>query len=276
MSLRYPGIVLLVPLAVAAGRCQRAHPRKSGAVLASPISCLAALPAVHAGGRLLPGEPRRALQLRHPDVARRRIDDVTISLLWGLERRRRDPLMLASPWLLEAARRVRPDRAGARLRLVRWLGFTTELPALIALQALHAGTFAACHLGAMAFLQRALPPSASRSTRRSLRARHGATQAVVFQLAGLLYADYGQRAFLGMFVVAAVRHGGVLLLARWWQGRVRGWTTSPAHRRDNVWPNQDRSPKGTGIVVIVQHAPNNERSPTMWALTAEAAKNRLR
>ena len=39
------------------------------------------------------------------------------------------------------------------------MAFTTELPALIALQALHAGSFAACHLGAMAFIQRALPPA---------------------------------------------------------------------------------------------------------------------
>ena len=69
------------------------------------------------------------------------------------------------------------------------MAFTTELPALVVLQALHAGTFAACHLGAMAFIQRALPSSGvalGQSIYYALGT--GATQAVIFQFAGLLYA----------------------------------------------------------------------------------------
>jgi len=43
---------------------------------------------------------------------------------------------------------------------------------------------------------------------------------VIFQLAGLLYADFGQRAFLGMFVVSAVGMAAVITLARVWKGNV--------------------------------------------------------
>ena len=81
--------------------------------------------------------------------------------------------------------------------LVRWTGlaFTTDLPALVFLQAMHAGTFAACHLGAMAFIQRALPANGAalgQSLHYALGA--GATQAVIYQFAGLLYARFGQHA----------------------------------------------------------------------------------
>jgi hypothetical protein len=70
-------------------------------------------------------------------------------------------LMLFGGWLL--ARRLGVcGLIGARARSPAWcagpaMAFTTELWALVVLQALHSCTFAACHLGAMAFLQRALP-----------------------------------------------------------------------------------------------------------------------
>ena len=105
--------------------------------------------------------------------------------------------------------------------MVRWLGmaFTTELAALVFLQALHAGSFAACHLGAMAFMQRALPASGvalGQSVYYALGT--GAAQAMIFQLAGLLYAGFGQKAFLGMFAVSAVGMMALVALARVWKG----------------------------------------------------------
>ncbi|WP_395711442.1 MFS transporter [Reyranella sp.] len=149
------------------------------------------------------------------------IDDVTISLLWGESVAVEVLLMLASPWLLKRLGVCGLIAFALGCAMVRWLGmsFTTELWALIALQALHAGTFAACHLGAMAFIQRALPPSGvalGQSVYYALGT--GAAQAMVFQLAGLLYAAYGQRAFLGMFVVAALGMTAIILLARTWNG----------------------------------------------------------
>ena len=69
---------------------------------------------------------------------------------------------------------------------------------LVLLQALHSCTFAACHLGAMAFLQRALPPHGAAIGQSLYYALGtGATQALVFQFSGLLYSEYGQHAFLG-------------------------------------------------------------------------------
>ena len=107
--------------------------------------------------------------------------------------------------------------------MVRWTGmaFTTELSALVLLQALHAGTFAACHLGAMAFIQRALPASGAALGQSIYYALGtGATQAVVFQFAGVLYAAYGQQAFLGMIVVSAIGMAALVALARLWKGEL--------------------------------------------------------
>jgi PPP family 3-phenylpropionic acid transporter len=101
------------------------------------------------------------------------------------------------------------------------MAFTTELPALVLLQLLHAGTFAACHLGAMAFIQRALPSSGvalGQSIYYALGT--GATQAVIFQFAGFLYTTYGQHAFLGMTAISTVGLGAILLLTRLWNGEV--------------------------------------------------------
>ncbi len=149
------------------------------------------------------------------------IDDVTISLLWGESVAIEIALMLVSGRLL--ARLGVCGMIGFALAcgLVRWLGmaFTTELWALVALQALHAGTFAACHLGAMAFIQRALPASGVALGQSVYYAiGTGATQAVIYQIAGVLYGEFGQKAFLGMVVVSAIGMVAVILLARTWKG----------------------------------------------------------
>ena len=95
--------------------------------------------------------------------------------------------------------------------MVRWLGmaFTTELWALVLLQALHAGTFAACHLGAMAFIQRALPASGAALGQSVYYALGtGATQAVIFQLAGVLYAPVRPEGLSRHVRRQRHRHGG--------------------------------------------------------------------
>ena len=149
------------------------------------------------------------------------LDDVTISLLWGESVAVEILLMLGSGWLLRRLGVCGMIGLALGCGLVRWLGmaFTTALPALIFLQALHAGTFAACHLGTMAFMQRALPPpgvALGQSVYYAIGA--GAAQAVIFQFAGLLYAQFGQKAFLGMFAVAAVGVAALVALARTWNG----------------------------------------------------------
>jgi PPP family 3-phenylpropionic acid transporter len=151
------------------------------------------------------------------------INDVTISLLWAESVAVEIVLMLGSGWLLARLGATGLIGFGLLCAMVRWLGmaFTTELWALVLLQALHAGSFAACHLGAMAFLQRALPASGAALGQSVYYALGtGATQAVVFQLAGVLYAAYGQKAFLGMFVVAAIGMAALVTLTRIWKGNL--------------------------------------------------------
>jgi PPP family 3-phenylpropionic acid transporter len=151
------------------------------------------------------------------------INDVTISLLWAESVAVEIILMLGSGWLLARLGATGLIGLGLVCAMVRWLGmaFTTELWALILLQALHAGSFAACHLGAMAFIQRALPASGAALGQSVYYALGtGATQAVVFQLAGVLYAAVGQKAFLGMFVVSAIGMAALVTLTRIWKGNL--------------------------------------------------------
>src|SRR5260370_18347261 len=87
------------------------------------------------------------------------IDDVTISLLWAESVAVEIVLMLGSGWLLARLGATGLIGRGLVCAMVRWLGmaFTTQVWALVRLQALHAGSFGACHLRAMAFIQRGLP-----------------------------------------------------------------------------------------------------------------------
>lgn len=151
------------------------------------------------------------------------IDDVTISLLWGEGVAVEILMMLLSGWLIRRIGITGMIGAGLACGLVRWTGlaFTNDLVALVFLQALHAGTFAASHLGAMAFIQRSLPATGvalGQSIYYALGT--GATQAVIFQFAGLLYSRYGQHAFLGMTAISAIGMASLLLLARLWKGEM--------------------------------------------------------
>jgi PPP family 3-phenylpropionic acid transporter len=149
------------------------------------------------------------------------IDDVTISLLWGESVAVEILMMLVSGWLLARIGVCGLIGLGCACGLVRWtaMAFTTDLTALVFLQALHAATFAACHLGAMAFIQRALPATGvalGQSIYYALGT--GATQAVIYQFSGLLYGRFGQHAFLGMTAISALGTLSILLLARLWHG----------------------------------------------------------
>ena len=99
--------------------------------------------------------------------------------------------------------------------VVRWLvlGATTALPALVAVQVLHALTFGAAHLGAMHFIARAAPPGLS-ATAQSVYAAvsGGIAMGLAMLAAGALYADYAGGAFLAMagLSAAGVAVAGVL------------------------------------------------------------------
>ncbi|HYN38383.1 MAG TPA: MFS transporter, partial [Rhodospirillales bacterium] len=106
---------------------------------------------------------------------------------------------------------------------VRWLGtgLIESLPALVVLQALHALSFGAAHLGAMHWIGRNIDPALS-ATAQSLYS------AIVFGLflggllyaAGLLYAGLGGNAFLPMAAVAVAGALAALPLLRRQRRRV--------------------------------------------------------
>lgn len=98
--------------------------------------------------------------------------------------------------------------------LVRWgaTAVATSLPALVALQPLHALSFAAAHLGAMHFVARAVPPERAASA-QSLYAAvvNGIGLGIVALGAGALYAAIGGGAY---FAMAAIGGAGAALAAR--------------------------------------------------------------
>jgi PPP family 3-phenylpropionic acid transporter len=151
------------------------------------------------------------------------IDDVAISALWGESVAVEILMMLGSGWMLKRLGVCGLIGFGLCCGVVRWTGmaFTTAVPALIVLQALHAGTFAASHLGAMAFIQRALPASGAALGQSIYYALGtGLTQAVIYQFAGLLYTHYGQLAFLGMTVISLAGLLCIFTLSRLWRGEL--------------------------------------------------------
>jgi MFS transporter, PPP family, 3-phenylpropionic acid transporter len=99
----------------------------------------------------------------------------------------------------------------AAASILRWTvtALAPPLPVLVAVQPLHAATFAMQHLSAMLVLSRFVPPERA-ATAQALHAAlgYGAPTGLMMLLAGWLYARSGGLAFLAMAVLAA----GALLL----------------------------------------------------------------
>ncbi|QQS14039.1 MAG: MFS transporter [Rhodospirillales bacterium] len=150
------------------------------------------------------------------------IDDVVISLLWGESVLVEIGLFMVGGALTVRFGAVGMLALGAGGALVRWAAmpwFGTEVAALVALQALHALTFGATHLAAMAFLRQAVPTHAmplAQSLYYGLAS--GLVIAVVFQLSGALYARFGGDAFFAMAALAGVSLLATIALSRRWNG----------------------------------------------------------
>ena len=98
--------------------------------------------------------------------------------------------------------------------MVRWtvLGTSTALPALIAVQGLHAFTFGATHLGAMHHIARNVAPEVA-ATAQSLYSSTamGVVMGIVMMASGWLYGSFAGAAFYAM--VALSFAGGVVAVA---------------------------------------------------------------
>lgn len=104
---------------------------------------------------------------------------------------------------------------------VRWtlMPAVTVWPWLMAVQLLHAVSFACCHLGMMVILSRAVPITHS-ATAQGLAASTamGLGMGSMMALSGLLYARFGADAYLVMAVVAALGIAAAAMVRRTWHG----------------------------------------------------------
>ena len=103
---------------------------------------------------------------------------------------------------------------GACGAVLRWVGMALDPPALMLpfLQMLHALSFGATHLGALMFLMRRVPPGQAATAQGYLAITLGLAMAAATAVSGLLYDDFGSRAYLAM-ALAALGGGACGLIA---------------------------------------------------------------
>lgn len=101
---------------------------------------------------------------------------------------------------------------GAAAAVVRWTVFPllpAALPAWMAVQLLHAATFAAAHLGIMHIVTHRVAERRAATAQGLMVSINGGAMALSTLASGLLYRAWGGGGFAGMAVVAAL--GGVIL-----------------------------------------------------------------
>jgi PPP family 3-phenylpropionic acid transporter len=144
-----------------------------------------------------------------------------IGLLWPLGALPEIALFSVSLRVLRVIGPARLLLYGGLGCVVRWtiLAFDPPLPIVILSQFLHGATFALAHLGAMYFILRAVPPRLA-ATAQSLYfvCQAGLMMGIATYASGLIYADYGGRAYLLMAAMGVVAMGLAFVLARSWQG----------------------------------------------------------
>ena len=139
-----------------------------------------------------------------------------IGFLWGIG-------VLAEVLLFAFAGRISGQSATRLLAIaavggvIRWplTPLTNDLVYLIPLQCLHALTFGAAHLGAMAYLTRSVPDQLG-ATGQSLyyALTGGLLMGVTMPLAGMIYADIGTAAYNAMGACSALALPGLFVLRR--------------------------------------------------------------
>jgi PPP family 3-phenylpropionic acid transporter len=110
---------------------------------------------------------------------------------------------------------------GAAAAVVRWAAMAAEPPlsVLVPLQLLHGLTYGATHLGAIHFIDRAVPERAA-GTAQALYATvaAGVAMGLATIAAGRLYATFGGQSYLAMAALAAAGLVAALGVRRGWDG----------------------------------------------------------
>jgi PPP family 3-phenylpropionic acid transporter len=130
-------------------------------------------------------------------------------------------MIFAGPWLIRRLGAAGAIGLSGAVGVVRWAAMTAD-PGLFALwfwQGSHAITFAAAHLGAMAFLGAAAPPKLASTAQGVFGAvAGGVLTAGAMGLAALVYPQAGAGAYWIGAAMSAIGLGFSLWLARRWRG----------------------------------------------------------
>ena len=146
--------------------------------------------------------------------------DETIGLLWAAGVVAEIALFAAGSRIALRLGTIGLFELGAAAGVLRWTGtaFTTEIWALVPLQALHALTFGATHLAAMNFIGRAVPAHYS-ATAQGLYSSlsTGVVVGLTMMASGALYAALAGYAFLAMALLSLGSLLAALMLGRVWR-----------------------------------------------------------
>lgn len=98
---------------------------------------------------------------------------------------------------------------GAGGAILRWatMALDPSLPVLVAMQALHAVSFGATHLGSVAAISRMAPAHLQARAQGWLAALWAGIMGLLTTVSGLGYAEFGERIYILMGVVAAIGFG---------------------------------------------------------------------
>jgi len=93
---------------------------------------------------------------------------------------------------------------GASGAVLRWIGMALDPPEFVLpwLQLLHALSFGATHLGALMYLVRRAPAAKAATAQGYLAIALGLAMAAAMAISGVLYGDFGSRAYAAMALVA--------------------------------------------------------------------------
>jgi PPP family 3-phenylpropionic acid transporter len=105
---------------------------------------------------------------------------------------------------------------GAAAGVLRWSAMALDPPAwtLPFLQCLHGLSFGATHLGSLGYIARAVPAGMAARAQGALAVMQGLVMAAAMSLSGVLYADYGGRAYAAMALLSAAGMGFAIAALR--------------------------------------------------------------
>jgi PPP family 3-phenylpropionic acid transporter len=144
------------------------------------------------------------------------LDGTLIGALWGIG-------VAAEVALFAVSARLPPQLKPAALLIIgsigavlRWTAMAFDPPVVLLpwLQLLHAGSFAATHLGLMGFMARAVPRELAATAQGFVATWSGLVNASATLVSGYVYAAAGSRAYLVMAAMALVGLLSAIYVAR--------------------------------------------------------------